>query len=80
VFYELPELLTRAAREMAGGERPGRADRHFTQAELDATLEGSFPASDPPSWTAAIVRPAPERPLHTDGALRRLVRRVAACF
>lgn len=26
---------------------------------VDSTLEDSFPASDPPSWTASVARPAP---------------------
>ena len=26
---------------------------------IDNTLEDSFPASDPPSWTAGVARPAP---------------------
>ena len=29
---------------------------------VDAVLEGSFPASDPPSWTLGITRPRPQRP------------------
>ena len=29
---------------------------------VDAVLEGSFPASDPPSWTFGITRPPPQRP------------------
>ena len=28
---------------------------------IDNTLEDSFPASDPPSWTASVARPAPAR-------------------
>ena len=28
---------------------------------IDNTLENSFPASDPPSWTASVARPAPAR-------------------
>lgn len=38
--------------------RAVRANVHNTQAAMDATLEDSFPASDPPSWTATIARPA----------------------
>ena len=26
---------------------------------VDDTLDASFPASDPPSWTASVARPAP---------------------
>ena len=28
----------------------------MTEAEIDETLAGSFPASDPPSWTLGIDR------------------------
>lgn len=61
---------------------PERADAEsdITQAGMDATLEASFPASDPPSWTAAIATPAPVQPLRAEPALQRWLQRVAACF
>ena len=30
-----------------------------SEALVDDTLDDSFPASDPPSWTASVARPAP---------------------
>jgi hypothetical protein len=84
VFDQLLELQTRAAMlqptAVTPRQPPARTVSRITQAELDATIEGSFPASDPPSWTAAIARPAPERTRDADGRVRRLLRRAAACF
>jgi hypothetical protein len=73
MFNRLPELHKRAT--LRPGAVPGvpppafpssvdatRAATHITQADMDATLEDSFPASDPPSWTAAIATPVPQRP------------------
>jgi hypothetical protein len=31
-------------------------DGHMSEAELDYNLMGTFPASDPPSWTLGIER------------------------
>ena len=36
-------------------------EREIREAALDQTIEGSFPASDPPSWTLGITHPPPER-------------------
>jgi hypothetical protein len=36
-------------------QRVGERDMSW----IDNTLEDSFPASDPPSWTAGVARPAP---------------------
>lgn len=44
---------------------------------VDETLEDSFPASDPPSWTASVARPAPERDV---SPIRRALQRAAALF
>lgn len=54
------------------------------QARVDRTLEDSFPASDPPSWTASVVRPAPAREALArsadPGPIRKLLQRAAAMF
>ena len=49
---------------------------------VDSTLEDSVPASDPPSWTASIVRLAPVAQVSVRagdaGSMRRAVQRAAA--
>jgi hypothetical protein len=72
VFNQLSQRHTLAAIGRPGSERFARAECHITPAELEATLEGSFRASDSRSWTAGIVRPAPERPLGAQGATTAL--------
>jgi len=39
-----------ATREKEAGKEPPAA-REMSEAEIDRNLEGTFPASDPPSWT-----------------------------
>jgi hypothetical protein len=51
---------------------------------VDRTLEDSFPASDPPSWTASVARPAPAGEIlaraRDIGPIRRVLQRAAALF
>ena len=49
---------TRMFEEKKRSRQPREPD--MTQL-IDSTLEDSFPASDPPSWTASIARLAPAR-------------------
>ena len=46
---------------------------------IDDTIEASFPASDPPSWTFSVARPA-SADVNDVTAVQRLLRRLAALF
>ena len=75
--------LTPTPMVLAAKERPPEQDREEDVTRLvDGTLEDSFPASDPPSWTASIVRlaPAAAASVHTGhiGPIRRAVQQAAA--
>ena len=54
-------MLTPTAIVRAEEERPAtrQHDQDMTELGVDNTLEDSFPASDPPSWTASVARLAP---------------------
>jgi hypothetical protein len=63
-------------RMSAEKKRPGEPRREPDLTQLiDSTLEDSFPASDPPSWTASVARLAPARTVlvraHNAGPIRR---------
>lgn len=46
-------------------EKPGRAGREMSEAEIDRNLAETFPASDPPSWTLGMDHR--REPRSTDG-------------
>jgi hypothetical protein len=53
-------MLTPTSMVHAESSRPREQHRDDDVTRLvDSTLEDSFPASDPPSWTASVARPAP---------------------
>jgi hypothetical protein len=52
--------------DMQTAERDDRENRLAAESTLDQILADSFPASDPPSWTLGIARPA------SDGANRQV--------
>jgi hypothetical protein len=64
-------------------QRPA-PDRRASSGLVDETLEDSFPASDPPSWTfgVATAGPGPTNDVvsNATGLWPRLLRRVAALF
>ena len=49
---------------------------------VDDTLEDSFPASDPPSWTSSVAQAGPRPFIATSDAftVQRFLQRVAALF
>jgi len=53
------EILTPAPPVRAERNRPPRQHRDEDVTLVDTTLEDSFPASDPPSWTASVASLAP---------------------
>lgn len=78
-------MLTPMPMVHAARKRPRKEHRDEDMTRLvDSTLEDSFPASDPPSWTASVVRPAPAgNVLVSETAvspIRRLLQQAAALF
>lgn len=72
---------TRMFEEKKRSRQPREPD--MTQL-IDSTLEDSFPASDPPSWTASVAQLAPARTVlvrgRNAGPIRRALQRAAALF
>ncbi len=53
--------------QMESSENPDRSvdtgdEGEITETEIDETIEGSFPASDPPSWTLGTNHHVPTKP------------------
>jgi hypothetical protein len=78
-------MLTPTPMVHAARERPRKQHRDEDLTRLvDSTLEDSFPASDPPSWTASVARLAPAGQIiartRDIGPIRRALQRAAALF
>jgi hypothetical protein len=55
-------MLTPVPLALVDCKQPARKPEPAVAAPIvDQTIEGSFPASDPPSWNPGIARPAPVR-------------------
>jgi len=54
--------------------QPGYIAEHPTEEEIDETLEETFPASDPPSWTLGVERPVLPQAMVGDATLDLLFR------
>jgi hypothetical protein len=76
-------MLTATSMVHAERKRPRKLHRD-EELTVDSTLEDSFPASDPPSWTASIARPAPAGEIlarsRDIGPIRRVLQRAASLF
>jgi hypothetical protein len=78
-------MLTPGPMTDAQKQRATQASRDRALSErVDATLEDSFPASDPPSWTTSVVRPRlamlDVARVDRSDVVRRAWRRAAALF
>jgi hypothetical protein len=70
---------------MSEKKRSGHPHREPDMTRLiDRTLEDSFPASDPPSWTASVAQLAPARSVlvrgRDAGPIRRALQWATAVF
>ena len=68
-------MLTPAPIVRARTER--EPNRNQAISLVDETLEDSFPASDPPSWTASVARLAPARRARAIDPVRRALQHAA---
>jgi hypothetical protein len=55
-------VLPTARADRRVGDFDDRRERLAAERALDEVLADSFPASDPPSWTPGVTRPAPSGP------------------
>jgi len=77
-------MLTPTPTVPAEKERRRRQHHDEVTRRVDSTLEDSFPASDPPSWTASVATPVPARQIlaraRDSGPVRRALQQAAALF
>jgi hypothetical protein len=54
--------MDKTTKPSGGAPKGDTANSPMRQAVIDETIEGSFPASDPPSWTLGVGECLPDEP------------------